>query len=773
MQLFPRRILILIRRIPFTLLLTGGILVTTAATGTLIHPISPVQLREWGFGGFHPAWLRLFLAPLQILRPVMALSLIPTVLVFVGMCEWRLRTRRTIFVYIVAHVIGYVGDAGLLRGLADLGSHWASALVAQRDVGASNGAMGALGALLVFLPRTTRRVGIALVTVYLVVAFAGDAHIWDVSHLISFVTGILLGAVLYWRDERVWPRLEHDLHLDRIERRRIAAWITLAIGIVDVLTPFAVPDHPGFARIAAILPIDDPHWPRHLLLALGATLIMVSPALGRGRRSAWMLSLILLVVSTLVQWRSGQPGVEHVLSIMLIGALLVWRREFRAPGDPPTVRAGLRGLVAAAVVLVLYAALGYLILREHFMPRLSISSAATETVSRLLFSPDTAHALPRGAARWFLASIPLVGWGGFGLAFARLMRGAIAPARTVADAQRARSILERHGRSGTSYMTLWPGNSLFFASDGYVAYRVNDHTAVVLGDPVASPDHVRDVMTAFTAFADSHGWNPVFFSATNSLRSVYESLGFRTLQVGEDAWIPLSSLAFSGKEWQDVRTALNRARRDGLRFIMMSGGEIPSEIRSQLDEVGREWVAGKELPEIGFTVGRTEDVDDPNVEVAVAIDADGVVQAFADWLPVYARNAWVLDLMRRRESAMPGAMEFLIASSLLTFREHGYDAASLAVAPLADIDRDEDAPILLRVLGRIYDRTNSYYHFKSLFAFKSKFKPVWEPVYLAHRDLAGVPGVTMAILRCYAPRVDAAMMARLLGDALARRVDRG
>ncbi len=772
MQLVPRRILKLIRRIPFTLLLTATILVVTAKTGTLIHPISPAQLLEWGFGGAHPAIVRLLLAPFQILRPVMALSLIPTVLVFVGMCEWRLRTVRTIVIYLIAHVVGYVGDAGLLRGLADLGSAWAKGLVLQRDVGASNGAMGALGALLVFMPRTTRRIGIALVTVYLVVAFAGDAHIWDVSHLISFVTGIVLGAFFFWRDEQVWPELQRDFHLDRIERRRIVAWIAMTIGIVDVLTPFAVPDHPGFARIASVMPIDDPHWPRHLLLALGATLMMVSPALGRGRRSAWVLSLVLLVASTIVQWQEGEPGVEHVLSIMLIGALLVWRREFRAPGDPPTVRAGLRALIGSAVALVVYTTLGYLVLRERFVPRFDVSSAFHETISRLLFAPPAPHTRHWGAARWFLASIPVVGWGGFGLALARLTRGAIAPTRTLADSERARSILETHGRTGTSYMTLWPGNSIFFASESYVAYRVNDHTAVALGDPVGPEDRMKDVVAAFAAFADSRGWNPVFFSTANANRLMYEAMGFRTLQVGEDAWIPLSSLEFSGKEWQDVRTALNRARRDGLRFEMHSGGEVPPEIRRQLDGVGREWISGKDIPEIGFTLGRTEDVDDPNVEVAVAVDANGVVQAFADWLPVFARNAWVLDLMRRRETAMPGAMEFLIASSLVTFREHGYEAASLAVAPLADIDRDEDAPLLLRVLGRIYDRANAYYHFKSLFAFKSKFKPVWEPVYLAHRDLAGVPGLTMAILRAYVPGLDTAMMARLLGDALARRVDK-
>jgi phosphatidylglycerol lysyltransferase len=146
------------------------------------------------------------------------------------------------------------------------------------------------------------------------------------------------------------------------------------------------------------------------------------------------------------------------------------------------------------------------------------------------------------------------------------------------------------------------------------------------------------------------------------------------------------------------------------------------------------------------------------------------VQAFATWLPVYARNAWTIDLMRRREACMPGVMEFLIASSLLTLRDRGYGQVSLGVAPLADVDRDEDAPLLPRVLGRVYEGSGAFYNFKSLFAFKSKFEPRWTPVYLVHRDLAGVPAITAAILKAYIPGLDAASTVRLLGEVLAHRV---
>jgi lysyl-tRNA synthetase class 2 len=157
---------------------------------------------------------------------------------------------------------------------------------------------------------------------------------------------------------------------------------------VDVLTPFVVPEHPGFARIAALVPVDDPHWPRHLLFALGAVLLMLSSALGRGRRSAWWISLVLLCVSTALQWQSGAPGVEHVLAVLLIAALILWRKEFRAPGDPPSVRSGLRALATSGIVLAGYCALGFVILRQRFATPFDVSAALNETLARLVFAPE-------------------------------------------------------------------------------------------------------------------------------------------------------------------------------------------------------------------------------------------------------------------------------------------------------------------------------------------------------------------------------------------------
>ena len=161
-------------------------------------------------------------------------------------------------------------------------------------------------------------------------------------------------------------------------------------------------------------------------------------------------------------------------------------------------------------------------------------------------------------------------------------------------------------------------------------------------------------------------------------------------------------------------------------------------------------------------------MDDPNVNVAVAVDAAGRVHAFVDWLPVYGRRGWVIDLMRRRDDAMTGIMDFLIGASLTAFKERGYETVSLATAPLADLKRGHDASLLQWALGKVYEKSHTYYDFRSLFRYKEKFQPTWESIYLHHRGLVDLPAVAAALTRAYLPGLGLAEATKLVGESAAR-----
>ena len=96
-----------------------------------------------------------------------------------------------------------------------------------------------------------------------------------------------------------------------------------------------------------------------------------------------------------------------------------------------------------------------------------------------------------------------------------------------------------------------------------------------------------------------------------------------------------------------------------------------------------------------------------------------------------------------------GTMELLITRSLQAFAEQGRCEASLGGVPLASTtDRTGQ---LDQVLGWLFEHGSALYDAKGLFAFKKKFAPQWEPIYLVFPTTADVPRVALAASRAFFP----------------------
>ncbi len=322
-------------------------------------------------------------------------------------------------------------------------------------------------------------------------------------------------------------------------------------------------------------------------------------------------------------------------------------------------------------------------------------------------------------------------------------------AARVTDSDRAVDLLESHGGGTLSWMTTWPGAEYLYGVDGYVAYRRHAGVAVAIGDPVGSPEWQRTAPAAFTAHCEREGLVPAWFSVG---AATADAVGTHRVQVAEDTVVDLPDLAFRGKKWQDVRTARNRAAKDGIRFRMVTlADEDPAVIR-QVREVSSGWLRGKRTPELGFTLGGVTEAMDPRVRVGLAVDAEGTVHGVTSWLPVLddggKPRAWTLDVMRRRADGFPLVVDFMIAEACLTFQEEGARFVSLSGAPLVRSGTG-DVDLVQRLLDRTGKLMEPLYGFASLHAFKAKFQPRREPLYLVYRNTADLPRIGAAVLMAY------------------------
>jgi hypothetical protein len=347
------------------------------------------------------------------------------------------------------------------------------------------------------------------------------------------------------------------------------------------------------------------------------------------------------------------------------------------------------------------------------------------------------------------------------------------PVSSAHDAIRARALLARYGGTSLSWMTTWPGARYLVAADGYLAYRQHLGVAITIGDPVGSPAWRARALTEFAAMCERSGLTPCAFSIT---RDVARPAGWRDVQVAEDTLIDLATLEFRGKPYQDVRTARNRAVKEGVEHRLTTLGEAPPDVLAQVREISAEWLRRKRTPQLGFTLGGVDEALHPHVRVSLAVDRHGTVHGFTSWLPFLgpdgAVRGWTLDLMRKRTNGFRPTIDFLIASACLEFQAEGASVVSLSGAPLARTTVRHN-PCLGRVLDILGAAMEPLYGFRSLHAYKAKFQPRPQALHLAYRRPTDLPRIGVALLRAYLTRTAAPVPAppRLPAPRTATRQD--
>ena len=328
------------------------------------------------------------------------------------------------------------------------------------------------------------------------------------------------------------------------------------------------------------------------------------------------------------------------------------------------------------------------------------------------------------------------------------------------------------GGESMSFMATWKGNDYWFSATGRsaIAYRVSYGIALTVTGPFGDPDEYEDDLRAFADFCTQRSLTPVFYSVHAEQRDELVSAGWNALDVGTEMVIDPAAWQTRGKKWQDVRTAINKAKRDGITDVLTTFKESPFSVQTQIREISAQWAGEKALPEMGFTLGGVDELVDPRVKLLYAVDADGKVLGVTSWLPTYENGkvvGWTLDFMRHRTDSVNGIMEFLIARMAERLRDEGeVRFMSLSAAPLAGMSGEGheqgESAVLDHVLQMVADIMEPAYGFHSLFRFKLKFHPDEAKVYICYPDPAKLPQISLAVAQAYVPSLTPAEAMRFV-----------
>ena len=354
-----------------------------------------------------------------------------------------------------------------------------------------------------------------------------------------------------------------------------------------------------------------------------------------------------------------------------------------------------------------------------------------------------------GLIFWLVVLVVLLSW----------MRSSVI--QNGSERQEADKLVEYGGES-MSFMTTWEGNSYWFSPSGRsaIAYRLLHSIALTTTGPFGDPDEYADDLDEFTRFCNAHSWSPVFYSVHKPQRDLLAARGWSTLTVGTEMVVTTSLWQTKGKKWQDIRTAINKAKRDNITDVLTTFNDASWDVQSQIVDISEQWAELKALPEMKFTLGGLDELRDPRMAILYAVDDQGKVLAVTSWMPTYRQGqviGWTLDFMRHRTDSPNGIMEFLIARMAERLRDQGtVEFMSLSAAPLAGMDSSEDRTAFLQhALHMVADLMEPAYGFRSLFFFKKKFQPSEHPVYICYPDPAQLAQIGLAVVQAYLPNLKA------------------
>jgi len=485
-----------------------------------------------------------------------------------------------------------------------------------------------------------------------------------------------------------------------------------------------------------------------LATALAAfALLILAGSLWRRKRTAWILTVIILGLSAVTHLLKGIDYEEAGLGLLLLILMLILRPSFHAASDPPSIHQAVIILAGGLLFTLLYGTLGFFLLEEHFNIHFNVLTAMEQ--SWLMFvSFNNPGLVPLNTySKYFIDSIYFIGLMTMGTALFMLIRPVLVRMpSTDKEWERAKAIVENYGRNFLARPVLFRDKQYFFSPGGSVlAYAAHNRGVLVLGDPIGPR---RDVYRAIISFKDyclDNDWLAGYVSVSHDSLNQYHRAGYDTLCIGYEAIVRLSTFTLGGSANKGIRSPYTKITRLGYQAVYYPP-PLDGRLLRKLRHISDAWLTRHHGGEMRFSDGWFDDQYMRNSPVMVVHDPSGKPIAFVNFDPEYQKNELSVDLMRHYHPLENGTMEFLFVSMLDWAKQNGYDSFSLGVSSIVGVGEKPDDPRVEKALHTIAEYVQRFYNFRGLHTFKEKFHPQWEPRYLAYPGVTSLPLVLSTLL---------------------------
>ena len=522
------------------------------------------------------------------------------------------------------------------------------------------------------------------------------------------------------------------------------------LGFVNIFSVLTPPSVSRLRLLKEFIPISSIQASNYLVILIGLTLIITARFLMKGLRSAWVLALVLSVVSCIGNITKALDYEEAIFSLIVIIILVATSKQYRLKSNPRLMNIGLATSVGMFAAVLLFGSIAfYYIDVRHFGINFTWKESFLNAFhSFILIDTDNLKAKTR-FAKEFIGFINISGVAAWGFFFYCIIRPNIykAPAEVV-DYEKAAFLLKKYGDSPLDYFKTSKDKQLFISElyDGFIAYRISGVFAIVLEEPVCAEDNKVALLKAFEKDISQKGLKAVYYRVDEDSLYYFDAIRKKKIFIGQEAVMDISSFTLEGKDKKSMRNGLNSLNKKGYvvkrRHAPLSGALLQS-----LQQVSDEWLKDYEMEEAVFSQGMFDKQELKNHEVITVEDNEERIVAFLNIIPNYKNGDITYDLIRKTADAPGGVMDALIIELIQYAKEKGYESMNLGMVPMSGIESPENTAE--QVVKFAYEKLKRFSGYKGLRDFKEKYATQWLDKYLVYEndfDLVQLPSALNKVM---------------------------
>lgn len=542
------------------------------------------------------------------------------------------------------------------------------------------------------------------------------------------------------------------LKINKLLMRVIPSLLILGLGITNIISVLTPAIEGRLSRLQDIIPLEAITASNYFVLIAGVFLVLTASFMMKGLKNAWWIALALSIISAVGHITKAIDYEEALVAFGVVIMLLFSKKEYYIKSDSRLSFVGFSTALLSILAVLIYGVIGFYYLdKSHFNIDFNIQQSLWYSLQNF-FLIDSNELVPQDDfAKHFLLTINISGL----LSLSFLIYTLFKPyaLKRFADTdglEVSKGVVKRYGNSSLDYFKTYRDKLIFMSGelDAFISYRISGSFAVSLENPVAeNEEQTKKCILLFDKYCYENGLKSLYYRVPAESLPLYKSMGKKSLFLGQEGIVDLSSFSLEGGSRKPMRNAVNKVIDRGYKSTIHTP-PVKDGVLQKLKAVSDEWLDETRRKEIVFSQGMFI-WDELKQQTIITVESpEEKIVGFINIIPDYTPNEATYDLIRKTKDAPNGLMDFILIELFNYMKAQGYRYINLGLAPLSGMEKSQK--LTEESMNFAYHKISAFSQYRGLREYKEKFSPVWHNKYLIYEhdfDLLQVPSVLNKVIK--------------------------